>query len=102
MLKMLFGSLVLTANFKSDKYGQFYDGMSSLNTEKCLKQCATSESQEVGHHQINQISLQTIYIDIVQSIKSEIASLIKNIINFLKKFSKKGWLLVIVMNKTFD
>lgn len=37
MLKMLFGSLVLTANFKSDKYGQFYNGMSSLNTEKCLK-----------------------------------------------------------------
>lgn len=37
MLKMLFGSPVLTENFKSDKYGQFYDGMSGLNTEKCLK-----------------------------------------------------------------
>lgn len=53
MLKMLFGSPVLTENFKSDKYGQFYDGMSALNTEKCLKYCPTPESREVDHHQIN-------------------------------------------------
>ena len=37
MLKMLFGGPDLTSNFKSDKYGQFYHGMSSLNIEKCVK-----------------------------------------------------------------